>query len=128
MSIPIPARTYGLWSQLPNSAPVNAAATPRILYINTIPITYINAIKNELLSLLSLSELLPKRETVTDIMGYTQGVRLSASPIKKMPANAQNRPRESKSASISPPPRADSASTMDPPDDSIPSKKSVLSG
>src|SRR6056297_1940191 len=118
----------GLCNQLPKRAPVNAATTPNTLYINTIPITYTNAMKKELLSLLSLSELLPKSETVTESIGYTHGVRLSARPIRKIPVKAQKRPSESNKASISPPPRAESASTIEPLDDSIPSKKFVLRG
>src|SRR5580693_4409357 len=74
----IPATTHGLPSMLPKPLPVSAETTPIGVKRATIPST--NVSESSIPSKRLLASFAPKTETVMAIIGYTQGVRLVASP------------------------------------------------
>ena len=71
------ASTAGRWSAAPNMEPVSAAATPRAENVRQMPSTYATA---RTTGRPTAPVLPPKKAIVTEISGYTHGVRLSARP------------------------------------------------
>jgi len=81
MTAAIARMTTGFWSQTPKSEPERAAKTPSAEYVTLIPRTYAAASPNVLAPCPPLCR--PKYPSVIGIRGYTQGVRLRASPDTK---------------------------------------------
>jgi hypothetical protein len=80
-----PAKTQLFCRTEPKSFPVDAAKYPSELYIKAMPRTYMTAFVNECFKV-SLEPCFGlNKDAVTVNMGYTQGVKFTAKPVKKKP-------------------------------------------